>query len=62
MTKLRILIAMGLMLPFVAVGNGAEIATISKESAAFADTSTASSDEYKCCWTYYQGQWWCIPC
>ena len=62
MTKLRILIAAGLMLPFIAVGNGAEIATISPEGAILVDTQAASSGDYKCCWVYHMGQWWCVPC
>ena len=64
MGKFRSLLALVVMLPLVAVGSSLG----SSELAANAlptESDRAGLDQtagYDCCWIYFMGKWWCVPC
>jgi hypothetical protein len=37
-------------------------ATCNEQSADEFDGALAATDDYKCCWVFYSGMWWCVPC
>lgn len=32
------------------------------EAAVASDARTTDDHHYKCCWVFWGGMWWCIPC
>jgi hypothetical protein len=59
MNKVRgILLGIALALPLAAIGSSGELATGKSTM-----TSIQSGPESgRCCWVWYIGKWWCIPC
>jgi hypothetical protein len=37
-------------------------ATCDEQPTAEFDSALAATDDYKCCWVFYSGMWWCVPC
>jgi hypothetical protein len=71
MLKLRSLIAAGLILPLIAFGSALGAGEIGNASNALSATgaeetafasAVGGAENYKCWWTYYMGNWWCVPC
>ena len=60
MKNLRgILLGIALALPLAAIGSSGELTATGKSTM----TSIQSGPESaRCCWVWYIGNWWCIPC
>ena len=70
MLKLRSLLTAGLILPLIAFGGALGAGEVGNASAlpmtgtgaTEAISETGGVETYRCCWVYYMGNWWCIPC
>ncbi len=67
MSKIKTLVAAGLIVPLLALGAIANSEQSDSLSAPSARPSAPyrvmdTADAYTCCWVYYLGRWYCIPC
>lgn len=65
MNKLRgILLGFALALPLAAVGSSSDVSAIGDMTAAkstMTQIQTGPASE-RCCFVWFMGSWWCIPC
>lgn len=69
MSKIRALVAAGLIVPLLALGAIAYGAQSGSDSLAALTTQPSAprtvvdtADPYTCCLVYFNGRWYCIPC
>lgn len=64
MTKIRGALAMLLLLPLLAFGaSSVSVAESGAEAPAGpAMSEPTGQDSYTCCWLYFNGVWYCLPC
>lgn len=59
MKKLRgFLLGVAMVLPLTVLG-----ASVDLSSTSYVDTSRPEAQyDYHCCWVFFMGMWWCVPC
>lgn len=64
MRKVVSLLASGVLMALLAFGSSFSAGAVEAISGQTMATSegTIGGTAGRCCWTYYMGHWWCIPC
>ena len=62
MKKLKMmLLGVAMALPLATVG-AVETVIHGVDAAPLQAQSGPTQQTYRCCWVFYSGAWWCIPC
>jgi hypothetical protein len=64
MRKFRVFLAAILVLPLVAFGSfrTSDTALASMNPQEFIPAGADGASAYECCFIYFMGHWWCVPC
>ena len=62
MNRIKVLLAALLLLPLLAFGSSLGSAELGATPDAAVPQELTGSTSYDCCWIFFFGKWWCVPC
>lgn len=62
MNRIKVLLAALVLLPMLAFGTSVESAVLGNAPDGSAPSELEGSTSYECCWVFFAGRWWCVPC